>query len=518
MNIKEWLPILFLAVLTTWGIQYFFGNKHIPQDSHVQSGQQFEAPRSGIQVHKPLNLEIDFIDEKAQKKPVITTIETENAKYQFSTEAASLQLFQYKRIHGGSEQYLTTVFPPNVFEKEQRCFLVAFNENTPFNFNLVKKEENNESHILTYEALFDGKNIQKEFTIYKDTFQLDLKVSIESKNGTVDTVTPRIFFASPLLSALGKKDEIAGVVNQGKDSVVTKPKSEALLESYWAKPTLFGSEDKYFVHAMVEDINGFVQRAYYKAFDEKDLYSILEGPAISNSQTWKLSFYLGPKIDDDMAVVAPQLTKIIHYGLFGPVSKWLATLLLDILNWLNGFVNNYGMAIILLTILLHLISAPFTFKTEKTARQQREMNKKMKYLKEKYKNDPQGFQQAQAKLVKEQGLSMLGGCLPLLLQLPIIFALRNVLVTAIELYQAPFFWISDLSSPDPYYILPIVMGISIILQGLMGDAQQKGMMVGLGIFLAAILSNFAAGLILYIAFSSLLKVLQTELTKRVSRA
>jgi len=123
---------------------------------------------------------------------------------------------------------------------------------------------------------------------------------------------------------------------------------------------------------------------------------------------------------------------------------------------LYDLVHNYGIAIILVTLLIKLLMAPFTFRSEQGMKERAEFQRKMKYLQEKFKHDKQALASAQAELLRKNGLSGLGSCLPNLLQLPFFIVLGSVISNSIELYKAPFLWINDLSAPDPYYILPLV--------------------------------------------------------------
>lgn len=515
MNPKDLLLPLFLALVTTWGLQYYFGRSTDTDQNHA--GQQFQAPASDVVSHKPLNLEIDFVDAKSAYKQVNTTIETDEARYVFSTEGASLQEVEFKRSFGHSQRWLQTIFAPNRFEKEERCFLVAFDHMTPYYFDLKDHRETDVAHELVYFAdVPDVGSVRKTFTIFKNSYRIDCTLGVNVVEG--QTVQLRMFIVSPLLAELGKKDVVSGLVNDGSDGLTTIARDSYMSQNYWFRPTLFGTQDRYFVHSLVTDVNGFAQRGYFKTTMGHQIYPIIEGPAISQSQEWNLSFYMGPKIDDAMVAVDPRLEKTIYYGFLGPVSKWISIFMLNVLNWLNSFVYNYGLAIIILTILLRLLMFPFTAKTEQSVKKQQEFSKKLSYVQEKYKNNPDELNRARSELIQKHGMPGMSGCLPMLLQLPVFLALRDVLSTAIELYQAPFLWISDLSSPDPYYIFPILTAVAMMAQALTVSAQQRVAMMGMGLFFAAILANFSAGLALYISVSTILGVGQTIMLKRVRSA
>jgi YidC/Oxa1 family membrane protein insertase len=382
MNFKELLVPLSLALLTTWAFQYFFSARKpsLEHGQEVQSGQHFVAPKSSeIEVHKPLKLEVNFLEKTSAKKPVITKIETEEARYIFSSEAASLEHVEFKRKWGGKEGYLSTVFAPAVTDKERRCFLVALDEKTPYFFDFIKKNEDDDCIYVTYNANFQDGTLQKEFAIFKHEYRIDLTISLEPSYTT--TLQPRIFFPAPLIPELGKDDWIKGIVNQG-EKVQIFEKTEETINSYWSKPTLFGTQDRYFIHAMVRDSNNFTQRGYYRVFDLENLYSILEGPAITEPTTWKLSFYFGPKEDAAIKRVDERLTQVLNYGWLAPISRPVSKILLDILNFLYDYFKNYGVAIIMLTILMKLLMLPFTFRSEQSMKKRLEFQKKLQYLQE----------------------------------------------------------------------------------------------------------------------------------------
>jgi YidC/Oxa1 family membrane protein insertase len=186
-----------------------------------------------------------------------------------------------------------------------------------------------------------------------------------------------------------------------------------------------------------------------------------------------------------------------------------------LLNFLYTFLGNYGWAIVALTVLTKLVLLPFSLSGAKSMKKHAEMQKKLKYLQQKYKDDPETLMRERADLVRKEGLSGLSGCLPILLQLPIFFALSRVLSSSIELYQAPFFgWITDLSARDPYYILPILVALAMLLQATTVDAAQRMQLIIMALVFGAITANLSAGLCLYIFMSTLLGVVQAMIQQR----
>lgn len=502
MNFRELLIVLPLAILTSLGIQYYFGPRK--EAAVVQQAEQ-----------KPLKLEVDFLDKKTAKKPVITEFETEHTRYKFSSAGASLENIEFKRNWGGKEGYLTTIFPPEPGQKDKSTFLVAFDEKTPYYFDVVQQQEYDDHFELTYAADFIDGTLQKKFIIYKNLFKVDLVVTVEPNAGFKGTLQPRIFYTSPIVPELGTKDILKGIVAVGSEKIQILDKTEENITKSWEKPTLFGAQDRYFVHALVHDTHNFVQRAYYKIFDLENLFSVLEGPVIQAKTSWDLSFYFGPKEDEALVAVDERLEQTLNYGWFGKVSRPVSKILLHILKVIYGYCNNYGVAIIILTFLMKLILLPFTYRSEQGMKKNLEYQKKMEYLQNKYKHDKEALRVAQAELLRKNGIPGLSGCLPLLLlQTPLFIALSWVISNSIELFMAPFLWIHDLSAPDPYYILPLLVMVAMIFHSPTNDPKKRLSSFAVAVVFAAFTTTFSAGLALYLLTSSALGVLQAQVTKR----
>jgi len=147
-----------------------------------------------------------------------------------------------------------------------------------------------------------------------------------------------------------------------------------------------------------------------------------------------------------------------------------------------------------------------------------EFDKKVRYLQQKYKEDPDMLARERAELVKKHGMPGLSGCLPLLIQFPIFIALSRVLSGSIELYRAPFCcWIRDLSMPDQYYVLPLLLVLSMVAQALTADKAQRFSLLAMAILFGAITSSLAAGLTIYILMNAVLGVLQTYVVGKIRR-
>lgn len=240
-----------------------------------------------------------------------------------------------------------------------------------------------------------------------------------------------------------------------------------------------------------------------------------------NSRVFEYDLYLGPKEYDVLQEVYPGLEATLNYGWF----TFLARPLLWSLNWIYALIPNYGIAIIVLSILIKVALYPLTKKGLTSMQKMKELQPELQELQDKYSDDKEKLNQKMMEFYQEHELNPLGGCLPMLLQLPIFIGLYRMLEYSIELRGAPFMlWVTDLSSKDPYYILPVVMGIVMFFQqkytmtaSAMGGStgqQQKMMMYFMPVMFVFLFMNFPVGLVLYWMTNSLVTLIQYALINR----
>ncbi|MGB8468245.1 MAG: membrane protein insertase YidC [Candidatus Babeliales bacterium] len=506
-----------LAFLFTMFMQYYFS----PQQSNepAASGQRVVAPKVvEPALNQPLFTEIDFKDAKGGTFK-ITTVETEHARYEFSTRGGTLQQVQFRRPFGGKSYFMSTLAVPNVHEHERLSFIVALAEKTPLAYELVSQDKNDEKHTLVYKAPLDGDGaITKTFVVYTHTYRIDCTVAVTRADWHGKTEQPRLFFASPLIADLANNDAITGIANSGKHKVQSIPKKEDSFNAYWARPTLFGAQDRYFVHALVHDADHFAQRGYFKSIDLERMYAILEGPTIVENKTWTLSFYFGPKEDEALQAVDPRLEYTLNYGWFSFLSKPLSKMLLHALNWINKYVHNYGWSLIIISLVFRILLFPFTYEPRtKNEKKRAEYQRKLEYIQQKYKHDPQQLAQERMELMRTHGLPGLGGCVVSLIQLPMFWATSIILANAVELYRAPFLWVDDLSSPDKYYILPLIAAFGFMIHiatTAAPDTRQRISSLVIAVVAGAILTNVASGFLLCVLVSTYAGVVQAVITQR----
>jgi YidC/Oxa1 family membrane protein insertase len=270
----------------------------------------------------------------------------------------------------------------------------------------------------------------------------------------------------------------------------------------------------FFAAWMSKDPGDSTPREFYTRAIGNDEFSagvilpaVKVGPG--EERTVSMRLYAGPQELEKIKPLAPGLDLVVDYG-------WLTVLaypLFVVLNWLNNLAHNWGVAIILLTVLIKLVFYPLSAASYKSMAKMRKLAPRLQHLKERYGDDRQKLHEAMMKIYQEEKINPLGGCLPILVQIPVFIALYWVLLGAVELRQAPFtLWISDLSEPDPYYVLPIVMAITSFIQVKLSpsspDPVQQKVMMAMPVIFSIMFLFFPAGLVLYWLVNNVLSILQ----------
>jgi len=231
--------------------------------------------------------------------------------------------------------------------------------------------------------------------------------------------------------------------------------------------------------------------------------------APGEEKTTIMSLYAGPQELEKIKHLGAGLDLVVDYG-------WLTVLAYPIfvmLNWLHKLVQNWGTAIILLTVLIKLAFYPLSAASYKSMAKMKKLAPRLESLKQRYGDDRQKLHEAMMKIYSEEKINPLGGCLPILVQIPVFIALYWVLLGAVELRQAPFaLWLTDLSKPDPFYILPVVMAITSFIQVKLSpaptDPVQAKVMMMMPIAFSVMFLFFPAGLVLYWLVNNVLSILQ----------
>lgn len=236
---------------------------------------------------------------------------------------------------------------------------------------------------------------------------------------------------------------------------------------------------------------------------------------ISSEMTFSEVFYAGPKSIDILKSVDPELANVIDFGFFGTIARPL----LYVMKAFHGWVGNWGFAIILLTLMVRLCVLPFNLMSAKSMKAMQKVQPVIQSLREKYKDDPMRLNQEMMGVMKQHGANPMGGCLPMLIQIPVFFALYRVIGSSVELYNSPFIgWIHDLSAHDPFYVLPVLMAVFMFLQQKLTpstmDPTQAKIMMFLPLVFSVFMLQLPSGLTLYMVVSTLFGITQQYLIMR----
>jgi YidC/Oxa1 family membrane protein insertase len=380
-----------------------------------------------------------------------------------------------------------------------------------------------------------GVTILKTYTFSPHAYEIGLEIRVRNlspeaiannltislRNSLKGAKESRYVFSGPAALIDGELKEI-------------KVKETASQDKYVGRIGWMAYEDQYFVSAIIpqearEASMGLVTSGEVL----KITYVDPSGPVPPRTErTYPYRLYFGPKSLETLGSVGADLAKIVDFGFFDMIAKPL----LHAMNFIHGYVPNYGVVIIIITIVVKILFWPLSNKSYQSMSQMKKLQPKMAEIRAKYKNDKKMMNQELMALYKLYKINPLGGCLPMVLQIPVFFAFYKMLYQAIELRHAPFFlWIDDLSAPDrlfnfnftiplmapPYGIpvLTVIMGASMFLQQKMspppGDPTQAKMMMFMPIFFTFIFINFPSGLVLYWLVNNILSMAQQHyITKK----
>lgn len=229
--------------------------------------------------------------------------------------------------------------------------------------------------------------------------------------------------------------------------------------------------------------------------------------------------YAGPEEQRKLAAIAPGLDRVVDYGLLTIIAEPLYW----VLEWLHQWVKNWGVAIIILTVIIKVLFYPLSAASYRSMAKMRVVAPKMQRIKDQYGNDRQRMQQAMMELYKTEQINPLGGCMPIVIQIPVFIALYWVLLASVELRHAPFMlWIDDLATPDPWFILPLLMGATMIIQTRLNpeppDPVQAKVMKIMPVVFSVFFFFFPAGLVLYWLVNNVLSIAQQwQITRKLER-
>ncbi len=363
----------------------------------------------------------------------------------------------------------------------------------------------------------NGVTVDKVYTFHRNNYVID--VNYEIKNDSATAITPAVYYQ---------------IVHDNESNQGSKLMPTFTGGAYYSEATKFkklkfadmgkeplkldtnngwvGLLQHYFVSAWIPKEG--VAREFYSTKLTEKMYIIgtkntLATIAPGASLTVPARFFSGPQTQKDLKAAAPGLEYTVDYGWLTVVASPLFWLLSKI----HSFVGNWGVAIILLTLLIKAAFFKLSATSYRSMAQMRELAPRLQSMKEKFGDDRQKMQMAMMELYKKEKINPMGGCLPIVIQIPVFIALYWVLLGSIELRHAPFFgWIKDLSAIDPYYILPVLMGATMILQTRLNpkptDPIQAKVMTWMPVIFSVFFFFFPAGLVLYWLVNNILSITQ----------
>jgi YidC/Oxa1 family membrane protein insertase len=382
----------------------------------------------------------------------------------------------------------------------------------------------------------DGTELKKTITFKPDRFDASVLVEVRNLSETERSVQPRLAWGPGLRNSLDKKASTLQAPTLWLDDKrhqeqLEDLKGEKVLEG---KPAFAALQDSYFAAALVpegEGIKAFVSKGLE---DQPVVGIVLPARAVAPGDRleMKADLFAGPRDLDILKQVGRHLDQLVDLGWF----DFLARPALWLLKFLYAYTGNYGIAIILITILQKVAFHPLTIKSLRSMQAMQAMQPRVQALQERYKNNPQKKQEETMALYRKHGVNPMGGCLPMVVQIPIFVALYNALSNSVAMWQAGFLWITDLTQPDALFNLPLwggsslgfnllalLMGASMWIQQKMsptgGDPRQAQMMLWLmPIMFTWMFWSFPSGLVLYWLVNNVLQVGQQWLiTGRPSR-
>ncbi|MCB4437267.1 membrane protein insertase YidC [Alteromonas sp. McT4-15] len=368
----------------------------------------------------------------------------------------------------------------------------------------------------------EGLSVTKTFTFTKDSYEIDVSYTVE--NGTASNATVQPY--AQLKQVMAFEDDsnmfmptYRGAAYSTEDDRYQKLTFDDIEDEnlrVTTKAGWVGMLEHYFVSAWVppqDATNSLYSRNQNNRYAVVGVLAPSATIAAGDTQTLSSTLYLGPKDQDSLAQIARGLDLTVDYGFLWWISKYLFALL----QFLHSLVNNWGVAIILITIVVKGAMYWLTKKQYESMARMRNLAPKMQQLKDRFGDDRQKMSQAMMELYRKEKVNPMGGCLPLLLQMPIFLALYWVLMESVELRHADFvLWITDLSVKDPYFVLPILTGASMyLLQKLqpttITDPMQQKIMQWMPVAMSVFFLWFPAGLVLYWLVSNVITLVQAKM-------
>mgnify|MGYP003385401794 FL=1 len=363
----------------------------------------------------------------------------------------------------------------------------------------------------------NGLKITKTYHFHRNSYLVDVDYLIENNSGEQFKAYPYSQFnrVRPQEDS-GFIYTYTGAVFSSEGNEYDKIKFDDLDETAFSRTAVNGWTamiQHYFVAALIPEQHDQENGFYGKSLNERNYTAGARmsdvNVASGDVATTKYSMYLGPKEHKRLEAVVKNLDLTVDYGILTIISQPLFT----IMEWIHKLTNNWGWSIVFLTILIKLVFYKLSAKSYQSMASMRKLTPKLASLKERYGDDKPAFNKAMMDLYRTEKINPLGGCLPILVQMPVFLAFYWVLVESIELRQAPFiFWLQDLTALDPYFVLPVLFGLSMFFQQKLNpapqDPAQAMVMKAFPIVFTVFFAFFPSGLVLYWVVNNVLSIAQ----------
>ncbi|MDR1008455.1 MAG: membrane protein insertase YidC [Campylobacteraceae bacterium] len=495
-----------LAILFFVFYSYYFSPQPQIDGNNTTERQSNEAP----QVVQTTTLAAPVSTQSVNMDEIIAKVEAQDFEIYVDKLGRIAKYFlngdDFKDENGERIQLIDSSVSP-LLPLEIRFSDSALNDEAFFksSYTADRKEivlgDKPETLILTQEL--SGVTITKKITFTQD----------RGYNLEISLTDPKVYFVSTGFRPNVLADGYAfhgAIIKKSDDSIETIEDGDIKKTVTFSGASFAAASDRYYTTLLAN-------------FDEK--MNVVVSPTkkdenpnifIEGKEDLKLTGYIGPKSKANIHAVDKRLDDVIEYGFF----TWISKPLFSFLYFIHSKVGNWGWSIVIITIIIRLILYPLTYRGMVSMNKLKDLAPKVKELQEKYKSDKQKLNAHVMDLYKKHGANPMGGCLPILIQIPIFFAIYKMLFNTIELKNAEWiFWVQDLAVKDPYYILPIAMGLTMFLQQKMTpttftDPTQEKVMKFLPLIFTLFFLWFPAGLTLYWFVNNLFSIFQQMYVNR----
>jgi YidC/Oxa1 family membrane protein insertase len=524
-NEKRLILFIVLSVIILFGSAYLFPAKTVRQEKSAQSSTP--APIDSKTPSSPVKTTTEPIVAVVSPNEKEITVETDLYKATLTNRGGGIKQWELKSYFESDRVNVVKLLQNNIallplsIESTEAgdLFLNGIYSVEGGNLHLSGDQKEG-SLVFSIRDPATGKAVQKKLTFHKETYTVDIEVRTENLSNYA------LLLGSNFgIHQWGDKSFVGfiGPTSLINNKVIKENTTKITQDVFYdGKVSWTALQDKYFLSALIpadETSRGMVKKVKEGEYTAGNQVVLKDAAASLR----KYTLFAGPKKLSILESLNVYLEETIDFGWFiagsWAVVRMIAKPLFLFLNFFYSFTNNYGIAIILLTVSIKVLFIPLTHKSYKSMKGMQTVQPLLAEIQKKYKNDKVRLNREIMELYKTHKINPLGGCLPMVLQIPVFVALFNVFYTTIELRQAPFFlWITDLSDYDHKYVLPVIMGITMFIQQKIQptnmDPKQAKIMLILPVIFTFFFLNFSSGLVLYWILNNILSVSQQVITAR----